>query len=75
MMKGVEFRWADHAPEPGPARPHRRDHPDPTADQAISNVMREERKKRRKVRTDASKKKRRVSVWHAPERGEAYEGE
>lgn len=73
MMRGVEFQWTDRTPEPTQVRPHRRDHPDPTADRAIGNVMREERRKQRQEFARASQKHR-VGVWRAPEKGEAYAG-
>lgn len=73
MMWGVEFQWTDRSAKSAQIRLHRRDHPDPTADQAIGNVMREERRKQRQERARSSQKHR-VGVWHAPEKGEAYAG-
>ena len=43
-----EFRWADRCEEPFlPTRTCRRSHADPTADAAIGNIIREEKRRRR----------------------------
>ena len=52
-----EFRWVDRREEPfSPTRTCRRSHADPTADAAISNIIREEkRRKRAKARRGKSR--------------------
>ena len=43
-----EFRWVDRREEPfSPTRTCRRSHADPTADAAISNIIREEKRRKR----------------------------
>lgn len=48
IMAGRDFgfRWVTHSPGTTAAHPSRHSHPDPTADAAIGNLMREERKKK-----------------------------
>lgn len=42
-----EFRWVDRREEPfSPTRTCRRSHADPTADAAISNIIREEKRRK-----------------------------
>ncbi len=53
-----EFRWVDRPAEPSPqTRSYHRSHADPTADAAIGNILREEkRRKRAKARRRKRKK-------------------
>lgn len=45
----IEFRWVSYSAESTPVNPIRRSHRDPTADAAISNIMREERRKKKQL--------------------------
>ena len=59
----IEFRWVNYSAESTPVNPIRRSHRDPTADAAIGNIMREERKKKRR-----EKNKYNTQVWRAEEK-------
>lgn len=56
MMGVYEFRWAAHSAESTTVYPGRRSHRDPTADTAIGNIMREERRKRKNLPPDGQKR-------------------
>ena len=65
MEKNNELRavqWITEHRDESPPKRVRRDHADPTADAAIGNVLREERRKRHK-----RKPRPYVGVWRAEE--------
>lgn len=66
IMGIYEFRWASHSTESTPVYPSRCSHRDPTADAAIGNIIREERRKRKKPPFRRPK----TGVWRADEKGE-----
>lgn len=70
MTGGYEFCWVTHSAESREVYPARRSHRDPTADAAIGNVLREERRKKKQGKFQ----KHRIGVWRAPEKGESYAG-
>ena len=61
-MEDVIHWVTEHKEENPPNRKVSHSHPDPTADEAISNVIREDRKKKHKKR-----KRPRIGVWRAKE--------
>ena len=61
-MEDVIHWVTEHKEENPPNRKVSHSHPDPTADEAISNVIREEGKKKHKKR-----KRPRIGVWRAEE--------
>ena len=52
------FRWVTHSSETTAGHPFRHSHSDPTADAAIGNLMREERKKHPSSRHGKSSRKK-----------------
>lgn len=61
-MEDVIHWVTEHKEESPPHRRVNRSHPDPTANEAIGNVIREERRKKR-----PKKKRPRIGVWRAEE--------
>ncbi len=61
-MEDVIHWVTEHKEENPPNRKVSYSHPDPTANEAIGNVIREERKKKHKKRT-----RPRIGVWRAEE--------
>ena len=61
-MEDVIHWVTEHKEESPPNRKVSYSHPDPTANEAIGNVIREERKKKHKKR-----KRPRIGVWMAEE--------
>lgn len=55
------FRWVTHSSETTAGHPSRHSHSDPTADAAIGNLMREERKKQPSNRHGKSIRKKNSS--------------
>lgn len=79
MKENYKFRWVTRSVKSSEVRPLRRTYRDPTADAAIGNVMREERRrKKRKEQADRrihrQTQKYRVGVWHATEKGGSNAG-
>lgn len=67
------FRWVTHASETTAGHPSRHSHSDPTADAAIGNLMREERKKHPSNRHGKSSRKKNSSR-RIPGGGSSSEG-
>lgn len=61
-MEDVIHWVTEHKDESPPRRRISQSHPDPTANEAIGNVIREERRRKRKKR-----KRPRIGVWRAEE--------
>lgn len=61
-MEEVIHWITEHKEESAPNRKVSHSHPDPTANEAIGNVVREERKKKHKKR-----KRPQIGVWRAEE--------
>ena len=61
-MENVIHWITEHKEENPPNRKVSHSHPDPTANEAIGNVIREERRKNR-----PKKKRPRIGVWRAEE--------
>ena len=61
-MENVIHWITEHKEENPPNRKVSHSHPDPTANEAIGNVVREERRKKRH-----KKKRPRIGVWRAEE--------
>lgn len=61
-MEDVIHWITEHKEENSPNRKVSHSHPDPTANEAIGNVVREERRKKRH-----KKKRPRIGVWRAEE--------
>lgn len=70
IMAGRDFgfRWVTHSLGTTAAHPSRHSHPDPTADAAIGNLMREEKKKKHPSRRQKRGSRR------VPEGGTCSEG-
>lgn len=71
-MEEVIHWITEHKEENSPNRKVSHSHPDPTANEAISNVVREERRKkhcpRKRLKREHQEKKRpRIGVWRAEE--------
>lgn len=59
MKKDAQvIHWVDHVEEKAPESRSRRSYSDPTANEAIGNVMRESRKKKQRLREQQSEKQR-----------------
>lgn len=65
-MENVIHWITEHKEENPPNRKVSHSHPDPTADEAISNVIREEGKKKHKKK-HKKRKRPRIGVWRAKE--------
>lgn len=61
-MEDVIHWITEHKEESAPNRKVSHSHPDPTANEAIGNVVREERRKKHRP-----KKRPRIGVWRAEE--------
>ena len=61
-MEDVIHWITEHKEESPPHRKVNHSHPDPTANESIGNVIREERRKKR-----PKKKRPRIGVWRAEE--------
>lgn len=68
-MEEVIHWITEHKEESAPNRKVSHSHPDPTANEAIGNVVREERRKKHRPR-----KRPRIGVWRAEE-AKSDEGE
>ena len=71
-MEDVIHWITEHKEESAPNRKVSHSHPDPTANEAIGNVVREERRKQprpgKRPKEEHSEKKRpRIGVWRAEE--------
>lgn len=71
-MEEVIHWITEHTEENSPNRKVSHSHPDPTANEAIGNVVREERRKKhrsgkRSKREHQEKKHPRIGVWRAEE--------
>lgn len=66
-MEDVIHWITEHKEESSPNRKVSHSHPDPTANEAIGNVIREERRKKHQKRECQEKKRPRIGVWRAEE--------
>lgn len=67
-MEDVIHWITEHKEEGSLNRKVSHSHPDPTANEAIGNVVREERRKKHQKRRECQEKKRpRIGVWRAEE--------
>lgn len=66
-MEEVIHWITEHKEESAPNRKVSHSHPDPTANEAIGNVVREERRKKHPKREHHEKKRPRIGVWRAEE--------
>ena len=73
-MEDVIHWITEHKEENSPNRKVSHSHPDPTANEAIGNVVREERRKKHQKRKHQEKKHPRIGVWRAEE-AKSDEGE
>ncbi len=73
-MEDVIHWITEHKEESAPNRKVSHSHPDPTANEAIGNVVREERRKKHQKRKHQEKKHPRIGVWRAEE-AKSDEGE
>lgn len=65
---GDVIHWiTEHKEESNLNRKVSHSHPDPTANEAIGNVVREERRKKHQKREYQEKKRPRIGVWRAEE--------
>lgn len=69
-------KWVTRSLDDSPVYPGRRAYSDPTADRAIANVMREERRKKRQAERCGQYRQKRhtVGVWKAGEGGASHAG-
>lgn len=66
-MEDVIHWITEHKEEGSLNRKVSHSHPDPTANEAIGNVVREERRKKHPKRECQEKKRPRIGVWRAEE--------
>lgn len=66
-MEDVIHWITEHKEEGSLNRKVSHSHPDPTANEAIGNVVREERRKKHQKRKHPKRKRPRIGIWRAEE--------